>query len=160
MRIDKNKAVIDYLLDCSDIQDRPLYFNLINAEDDSIQMLTTVEDKTLSTAYIDGSISKRYTFTIVIFKSISDNELVKSSGISNENVDELDDIQKLIDWIQEQNDLQNYPDFGENCYIDKIDTTTDAPRFDGIDTESNPPIAMYSISIIIEYLDTNKVIFK
>ena len=161
--IDKNQAVIDYLLTCTDINNSPLYFNLINADDNSIQILTTAEDKTLSTPHIDGSVDKKYTFNLIIHKSISDMEIVKPVGSSefpNENVDELQDVQKLIDWIQSQNEADNYPNFGSDCYIDKIDTTTDVPYFEGVDAQINPPLAVYSISIVIEYLDTSKVICK
>jgi hypothetical protein len=87
-------------------------------------------------------------------------EIVKADGYPNENVEELDDVQKLLDWVVEQDELNNYPDFGEDCIIDKIDTTTDIPRFDGINTEIQPALAMYSISIVIEYLDTHKVIYN
>lgn len=163
MSIDKNKAVIEYLLTCPDIANSSIYFNLINAKDDTIQILTTAEDKTLSRPYIDGSVLKRYTFNLITFKSISDAELVTvpvGSGeyYSNENVDELGAVQLLIDWISEQEDNANYPDFGENCVVDRIMTTTDNPRFDGINADMTPPLAMYSISIVIEYLDISKMI--
>jgi hypothetical protein len=167
MSVDKNKAVINYLLQCEDIYNSPLYFNLIDAKDNTVQILTTTEDKALSKPYIDGSVLKRYTFNLITFKSISDMEIVKPVGTSigtdeypNENVDELDNVQDLLNWILEQDDLQNYPDFGEQCIIDKIDTTTDYPRFDGINTEITPPLAMYSISIVIEYLDISKMIYN
>ena len=164
MSVDKNKAVIDYLLQCEDIANSPLYFNLIDAKDNSVQILTTAEDKALSRRYVDGSILKRYTFNIITFKSISDMEIVKSVGTSvdpdnypNENVDELKDVQKLLDWVIDQQDIHNYPDFGEDCIVDNIDTTTDTPRFDGINTEITPPLAMYSISVVIEYLDISRI---
>ena len=158
--IDKNQAVIDYLLQCTDIYDSPLYFNLVNASDNSIQILTTAEDKAMSKTFIDGSVQKRYTFNLITFKSISDMEIVKSDEYPNENVDELQDVQKLLDWVITQQDLHNYPDFGEDCSIDSIDTTTDVPRFDGINTEITPPLAMYTISIVIEYLDRSRVIYN
>ncbi len=160
MTVDKNQAVIDYLLECTDVNDSPVYFNLINAEDNAIQIITTAEDKATQRAYIDGSVRKMFTFNLVIFKSISDMEIVKIDGYANENVDELRDVQKLIDWVHEQNDLRNFPNFGESCVIDSIDTTTDVPRFDGINTEINPPLAMYSVSITIDYVDESKIIYK
>lgn len=158
--IDKNQAVIDYLITCPDIVNSPLYFNLIDAKDNTIQMLTTAEDKALSKPFIDGSVEKRYTFNLITFKSISDMEIIKSPDYSNENVDELQDVQKLLDWVIAQDDLRNYPDFGEECTIDRIDTTTDVPRFDGINTEITPPLAMYTISIVIEYLDRSRIIYN
>lgn len=160
MAVNKNQAVIDYLITCEDIADSPLYFNLINAEDNSIQIQTQAEDKAMSRPFIDGSVPKRFTFNLITFKSISDAELVKAPGYNNENVEELQDVQKLIDWIQEQEELRNYPDFGEACIIESIDTTTDEPRFEGINSNMNPPLAMYVISIIINYVDETKVIYK
>lgn len=167
MSIDKNKAVINYLLQCPDIYNSPLYFNLIDAKDNTIQILTTTEDRALTKPFIDGSVQKRYTFNLITFKSISDMELVKPMGTSigtddypNENVDELFAVQQLLDWVLEQQDLANYPDFGSDCIIDSIDTTTDYPKFNGINTEITPPLAMYSISIVIEYLDISKVIYN
>lgn len=164
MSVDKNQAIIEYLLQCSDIYNSSLYFNLINAKDNTIQILTTAEDKFLSRPYIDGSVKKRYTFTLIIFKSISDEEIVKMQGTSeqylSENVEELKDVQTLLDWVSDQQDLKNYPNFGEDCEIDDIYTTTDIPRFDGINTALTPALAMYSISVVIEYIDTSKVIYN
>lgn len=160
MRTDKNKAVIDYLCQCEKIQDSPLYFNLINGENDNIQIITTSTDTTYTKPYIDGSIPKKYTFNLVMFKSITDLPLVKLENYSNENVDDLADVQTLIDWIQEQDDLRNYPDFGTDCEMESIQTSTDEPRFDGINTSINPPLAMYSLSITINYIDTSKVIYN
>lgn len=158
-RLDKNQAIIDYLLQCTDITGKSIYFNLINESNDSIQIITTAEDKMMNKPYIDGSIDKRYTFNIIVFKSITDSPLVTQEGYTNENVDDLAEVQTLIDWINDQQDLGNYPDFGEDCQIDEISTTTETPRFDGINSEMNPPLAMYSISIVIQYLDKSKMLW-
>ena len=177
--IDKNQAIIDYLVQCPQILNSPLYFNLIDAQDNNIQIITTSEDKTMNKPFIDGSVAKRYTFNLVVFKSISDLAIVKdveqnaiqvvgsestststspSEYYPNENVDDLAEAQALIDWIEEQNDLRNFPNFGDKCLIDDIMTTTDTPRFDGINTELSPPLATYSIAIVVNYIDQNKMI--
>lgn len=160
MTVDKNQAIINYLIQCPQILDSPLYFNLIEAADDNIQIVTTSEDKTMTRPYIDGSVAKRYTFNLIIFKSISDLEVTKAgySSYPNENVDDLAQAQALIDWIDEQNDNRNFPDFGETCFIDDIQTTTDTPQFDGINDELSPQLAMYSIAIVVNYIDKSKMI--
>ena len=160
MSVDKNNAVIEYLLTCEDINGSPLYFNLINAKNNTIQIITQAEDTSYNKPYIDGAIPKRYTCNLIVFKSISNAELVTSTDVSNENIDELNDVQKLVDWIQTQNDLKNFPNFGEDNIIDSIETTTDVPRFDGIDSSINPPLAMYSIGLRITYVDETKVIYN
>lgn len=158
--VNKNKAVIDYLITCPQIYQSPLYFNFINADDGTMQIMTSANDYYTSRPYIDGSISKLYTFTLIIFKSASDMPIVKLSGYDSENVDDLADVQALIDWIKEQNDLQNFPDFGEECEIDTIRPTRDAPYLMGINTDLTPPLAMYSVTIQIEYVDNTKKIWN
>lgn len=160
MSVDKNQAIIDYLITCPSIQDSPLYFNFINAKDDTHQILTTAEDSIFGTAYIDGSQLRRYTFTIITFTSITENAIVKDNSVSNENVEDLQSVQALIDWIAEQSNNHNYPDFGEGYFVEDIRTTTAEPRLDGVNTDVTPQLAMYSMDIVVEYLDTTKMIWS
>ena len=156
---DKNRAVLDYLIQCPAIFNSPLYFNFIKAEDDSNQFITESNDIYTNTRYVDGSVMKQYTFTIVTYKSISDIPVAKFAGYPNENLLELFDAQAFIDWIAEQEELHNYPNFGSTCVIDSIRATSENPKFEGIDEESTPNLAIYSVSIEIRYLDNSKKIW-
>lgn len=160
MSVDKNQAVIDYIIQCPTILNSPLYFNFINAEDDTSQLVTQSNERYASKKYIDGSVMKIYSFTIIIYRSTADIAVVKIDGYPNENVADMSDIQALIDWIREQEDLHNYPDFGADCIVEEISTTTDNPNFDGIDDQVSPPLAVYSVTIKIQYLDKSKVIWR
>ena len=157
---DKNQAVINFLLQCPEIQDSPLYINLINANDNDTQIVTKSNDKFVNKPYIDGSVLKRYTFTILRFKSISNGPLVTLSGYANENLEDLADVQSLIDWVTEQGELHNYPDFGEQCDIQSIRTTSENPNLEGFDAEVTPMLAVYSVTIEIEYIDNSKKIWR
>lgn len=158
--VNKNQAVIDYIITCPTILNSPLYFNFINAKNDTNQLLTVSNDQYTNVSYIDGSVKRIYTFTILTFKSAADIAVVKASGYPNENLSDMHDIQALIDWIKEQEELHNYPDFGEDCIVESITPTTDEPNFDGIDEQVSPPLAVYSTSIQIEYLDISKKIWR
>ena len=164
--MDKNQAIIDYLVQCPKIKDSALYFNLINAKNDNVQIITRANDRALSKPYVDGSILKQYTFTIIVFKSISENPIIVGTGYelgtgyTNENVDDLADAQALLDWVETQQELRNFPNFGDDCYIDEIQTTTEEPRLEGINDELTPPLAMYSIGVNVNYIDTSKMIWK
>ncbi len=158
--IDKNQAIIDFLLQCPDIANSELYFNFINAEDDNKQIITESNDKFSNRSYIDGSVLKQYTFTLIDFKSITDSALVLIQDYPNENVVDVSDVQALINWINEQNKLQNFPNFGEDCEIQSIETTSENPNFEGINTEVTPILAMYSISIKIEYIDNSEKLWR
>lgn len=158
--VDKNQAVIDYLITCPQILNSPLYFNFINAKNDTNQFLTSARDSYTNIKYVDGSVLKVYTFTIITFKSAADIAVPKLVGYENENISDMATIQSLIDWIQEQEELKNYPNFGEQCEIDEILTTSDSPNFDGIDEQVSPPLAVYSVSIQIKYIDRSKMIWR
>ena len=158
--IDKNQAVIDYIIQCPTILNSPLYFNFINAEDDTNQFVTQTSERYASRQYVDGTILKIYSFQIISYKSVADIAVVKLDGYPNENVTDMDAMQALIDWIKEQDELHNYPNFGEDCIIDSITTTTENPSFDGIDDQVSPPLAVYSVTIEIQYLDISKKLWR
>lgn len=158
--VDKNQAVIEYLIQCPTILNSPLYFNFINAEDNTNQIVTQSNERYASRRYIDGSVMKVYSFTIILHKSAADIAVVKAEGYPNENVSDMEDIQALIDWIREQQDLKNFPNFGADCLVEDIYTTTDNPNFNGIDDQVSPPLAIYSVTIEIQYLDTSKKLWR
>lgn len=160
MSIDKNKAVLTFLADCPQIKDNPLYFNFINAKDNHNQMLPMANDKALERKYVDGSQKRRYSFTLLTFKSITELALVQEEDISNENIDDMLDAQGLIDWIDEQNEARHYPNFGEKCIIEEISTTTDNPRFEGVNPDVTPELGLYSVTIQIDYIDYSKAIWS
>lgn len=158
--VDKNQAVIDFLIQCPTIASNPLFFNFLNAKDDSKQIVTQADDVSLNRNFIDGSKLKRYTFTIIDFRSIIDQPIPKISGYISENVEEMFDVQGILNWVNEQADLGNYPDFGEDNMIDGMKTTSDTPNLNGVDTQVTPALAKYSISIQIDYVDRSKVLWK
>lgn len=157
--IDKNKAVINFLATYPDIQKSPLFVNFINASNDTIQFLTSSNDKRLNKPFIDGSVMKRYTFSLVISKSITDMAIAKDV-LTNENLDDLADIQAMMDWINQQGEDHNYPDFGEECVIEEMHTTAENPSVDGINTAITPALCLYSLEIGIDYIDYSKVIWS
>lgn len=158
--VDKYQAIIDYLNECPQIQQNQLFFNFSEAKDNAKQLMIVPVDKVLNKPYIDGSVLKRYTFTIYDYRSITYQALAKIPGYPNENKEELLDVQGIIDWITAQNDEQNFPDFGEDCIIDDISVSTNTPALNSVDTTLTPALAKYSITIMVDYLDVSKAIYK
>lgn len=153
---DKNQAVIDFLLTCPQLSQNPVFFNYINAKDDNKQIITLSNDISLNETYIDGGVLKRYSFTLIDFKSITDMAIPKAEGYTSENVEDMLDVQTIIDWVTEQADARNYPDFGDDYIIDSMRVLTDNPNLNGIDTTATPALAKYSFTVQIDYLDNSK----
>ena len=157
--VDKNKAVLDFISTYEGITTSPIFINFINAKNDDIQFLTSSNDKSLNKEFIDGSVMKQYTFSLVITKSITDMPIAKDV-LTNENIDDIADIQGFMDWVNEQGENQNYPDFGEDCVFEEMHTVAENPSLDGINTDVSPALALYSMEIRINYTDYSKVIWS
>lgn len=154
--VDKNQAIIDFLLDCPAIAYNPVFFNFLQAQDNNKQIIVQTSDTALNKRFIDGSVLKRYTFTLIDFRSVVYQPLPKVEGYSSENVEDMLDVQGILDWITEQADAGNYPDFGAGYIIDSMQPTSNNPSLNGVDTQVAPALAKYSITIQIDYLDNTK----
>lgn len=157
---DKNQAVINFLLNCPQLYDNPLFFNAINAKDNDKQIVTQSNDVSLNRTFVDGSVMRRFTFSIIDFRSVVYQPLPKIEGYTSENVEEMFDVQGIMDWVNAQAEDHNFPDFGEGYSIDSMQTTSDTPNLNGVDTSVTPALAKYSMSIQIDYLDTTKAVWN
>lgn len=159
MSVDKNKAILNFITTYPGIETSPIFVNFINAQDEDVQVITDSNDVSLNRKFVDGSVMKQYTFSIVVTKSITDLAIAKDIML-NENIDDMADIQAFMDWVNEQGDNHNYPDFGEKCIIEEMHTTSENPSIDGITDEVSPALALYSMEIRIDYIDYTKVIWS
>jgi len=157
--MDKNQSMINFIKTCPAIKSSPLYFNFAEEDADNIHFVAEANPNSVRT-FVDGSVLRQYSFSIINYKSVAHNPLIDKEGFIDENMEDLAQVQSIIDWIEEQEELHNYPDFGANTSIDKMWCVTDDPNLHGVDISKNPPLAKYSILIKIEYLDTSKVIFR
>lgn len=157
--VDKSKAVLNFILQYPGISESAIFVNFINAKNNDVQIVTSSNDKSSNRTFIDGSVAKRYIFSIVITKTITDMAIAKDSVVG-ENIDDLADIQSFMDWVNNQGKNRIYPDFGEECEIDEMHTTSENPSIDGINTEVSPALALYSMEIRIDYIDNSEVIWS
>ena len=158
--MDKNKSMIDFIKQCPQLINNKLFFNFIQAKDNNKVFETISEDIAVREAYVDGSIMKRYTFTLLDFRSAVYQALVTTGSYNNENVEDMYDVQGIIDWVKMKDDAKEYPDFGENCVIERIYALSETPSLNGIDTTISPPLAKYSVSIRVEYLDKTDMVWN
>lgn len=156
--MDKNQAMVNFLQTCPTIQNNPLFFNFGQIRNNAHQISINSDDVSLNQTYVDGSVLKQYTFNLDSFKSVAVNSVI--AGRVDENVDDLADVQSVLEWVQEQSDNSNYPDFGEDCIIDTMYPTTNKPQLISLQEDSTPNMAVYRITIQIEYLDISKRIWK
>lgn len=152
--MDKNQLMVEFLQTCPTIKDNPLFFNFGNVEDNAHQVTINSDDVALQKPYIDGSVKKRYTCSLDSFKSVACIPVVQ--GQSDENIEDFADVQELLDWVNEQGENFNFPDFGEDFDIEEMKTLTAKPDLIGVESSLNPPMAIYRIIIQIDYIDNTK----
>lgn len=156
--MDKSQAVLEFLQTCPVIQANPLFFNFGNVQDNAHQTITRSDDVVLHRPYVDGSVQRRFTFSIDSFKSVAYNPVV--DGLTDENLEDFQDVQAILDWINDQDNVHNYPAFDSEFIIEKMETLTIKPDLVGVDTTMNPPMAVYRISIQIDYIDISQRLWK
>ena len=57
--------------------------------------------------------------------------------------------QSFMDWLDEQNKAKEYPDFGKNCEIEKMENLQNMPNLSGVNYEAG--LARYMIQVRILY---------
>ena len=161
MASDINTAIIEYLQTCPYLQNLKVYFNFAQATDNIKQLVTVATSTNTVKSYIDGSKDRTYSITIIDYRSVAYQPLVNAQGdYPNENVEEFLDVQGIIEWVSEQNDLRNFPNFGNDYVVEEVSTTTDIPNLNGVDTSIQPTLAKYSVTIQVKYLDKTKVLWR
>lgn len=156
--MDKNKLMIEFLQTCPTLKDNPLFFNFGKVEDNAHQITINSDDVELQKPYIDGSVLKRYTYSIDSFKSVACIPILECD--TDENIEDFAEVQSLLDWVNEQSENMNFPDFGENICIEEMKTLNTKPTLIGVESSLNPPMAIYRITIQIDYIDNTNRLWK
>lgn len=159
--MDKDSVMLEYILTCPTISENSLFFNYADGEDNTNHFVTDATDVRTHKPFVDGSVMKRYSFMILVYKSLGYTPISPDEVANDENLDELLEVQTIIDWITEQGELRNFPDFGEKIEVEEMICLTDKPVLMGTFTDTmGTPMARYSITIQIDYLDKTKMIWS
>ena len=169
-RIDLNKRILEYIYECPVVEENPMYFTVAEEQDNHNQLFVSREQPRDEISYVDGTVERTYRAEILMYKSVAYNPIVTeetsegkripSELYLNENLEDIEDGQTLIDWIKEQNDNRHFPNFGEWCIIESVETTSNRPVLNGVNPELEPPLAQYSVGLVIKYLDTSKQLWN
>ena len=136
----KNKAVFEWLKTYDGFKN--LYFNFSIGENNTVSMLPAPTDY-LDYVDITGAKIRYYNFVVSHFKHFT------NLPNTNLNVDNMEEVEKFIDWIDEQDKKRNYPTFPDNCTIEYIRNLNNIPTV----TKSNNNLARMYSQIQIKYIE-------
>ena len=121
-------------------------FNFSPEAPESISLITNYSDK-IRKRYITGDCEKEYGFSIIIVKPYSSDQ-------DDLNLEAMNFAQAFMDWLDEQNEARKFPDFGENCTVERIENLQNMPNLSGVNYEEG--LARYMIQAKIIYKERKK----
>ena len=123
----KHQATWDWLYSCEDVQE--LFFAFSGNQNGQTVIIPTATEK-VDKQYIDGTSMRRYDFSIAIYTAI--NPDVPNN---DENVDVMENVENIMEWVDAQQKAQNYPDFPSNCSIMRVENLQNMPTVAGQDEQ-------------------------
>lgn len=109
----KHKAVWDWLQTCTEIAD--LFFNFSGEMQGSTLFAPiTVYKDTANIEFADGSSERFYDYALAQIRPID------TTPNETGNIDQLEEFEALAEWISEQNDDKNFPEFPTGNTITEV----------------------------------------
>lgn len=133
----KNTAMLDYLRQYPGLQSI-LYFNAM-VDQAGNEALQTVYGEAWEKKYIYGHGIKQWDFAVVKIANAS-------TGTVNTNVKETQAVQDFMDWIEEQNQEGNFPDFSPGKVL-SIENLQNMPNFAGINNDEGTAKYMFQCRV-------------
>ena len=119
-----------------------IYFNVSSSTPDELSV-SSVQNERVLEEYIDGTRTVEFPFAITLAKEYD-------TGTSDINLDAIQEFENISAWIEEQNEIENYPDFGDNITIEKIEVLETVPSV-SVDNETG--VAKYMAQYLITYME-------
>lgn len=120
-----------------------LKLNATKTELDESSLVTNYTDVSVGEPYIDKTAPRRYMFSLNLVLSWSD-------GFDDTNLDSMKYASKLLDWVNDQFDEGNLPDFGD-AIITSIETDQNLPALNFVFADDS--LAQYTIAARIDYIE-------
>lgn len=117
-----------------------IYFNVTNYEAGCISLNSVTSSRYLR-KFIDGSQEVELVFAI-------DMVNMYDAGTSTTNLEALQEVKNFSDWIELQNKLKSFPDFGTKREISDIAVLDDCPS---ITINADGQTAKYQFQVKITY---------
>ena len=117
-------------------------FNFADDSPDAVSFLTNYSGKVVK-KYVRAA-EKEYGFTMLITWHYS-------TDTDDLNLQAMNFAQEFMDWIDEQNRLKNFPDFGSKCQVKKIENLQNMPNLAAVDWENAK--AQYMIQCRVLYFE-------
>ena len=142
--MNKYEKLIDWLKDYALLYaDDWIYFNVILTNQIGAIGVTSVVNEREVETYINGARKVEFLFAIALVEEYD-------KGTSNHNLRAIKEFENIAAWIEEKNEQRDFPNFGDNIDIEKVESLEIAPNV-MIDQQSN--VAKYQGQFRITYIE-------
>lgn len=141
---------VKWLLQSDYIKNNKLFLNAIQAKDNNLQIITQQVVENQVKKFVDGSKAYPITFSIASFKSASYNPLIQTRVGADENLSDILDVSKIIEFVKEMDEQGDYPAFTDNITVERAYCQYNTPPTPAIDSSLNPVLAKFVIPIVFE----------
>lgn len=114
------KQISEWFKECPLFNDW-IFFNVIPLEPNAVS-ITSVQDLPFQNEFIDGSKEISLKFNLNLVKEYDAN------GTSDLNIDAMESFEKITEWVEDMNDTNNFPSFGDDVVVTGIEKSYTNPE--------------------------------
>lgn len=142
----KHEAMIKYVEPkVKELIGKMISFNFANDSPGSISFLTNYSGKVVKN-YVRAA-DKQYGFSLLLTWPFSEET-------DDLNIEAMNFAQEFMEWIDQQNRKKNFPDFGEDCQVKKIENLQNMPNLANVNWENMT--AQYMIQCRVLYFEKGR----
>lgn len=117
-----------------------LNFNFSPDSADGIGFLTNYSEKVLK-RYVRVGAEKAYGFSILVTKDYS-------TAQDDLNLEAMNFVQGIMDWVDERNRKKEFPDFGQKCTVKRIENLQNMPNLAEVNPEEGYARYMFQCRVV------------
>lgn len=141
MNISRYERITEWLQDYS-LLFSWIYFNVVPSEADNLTVNSVQNERELE-KFIDGSRRVEFLFALDLTKEFD-------IGTNNNNLEAVQEFESIATWVELQNKLKNFPDFGENIFIESVEVLETTPS---VTVDNQNQVAKYQGQFKITYIE-------
>lgn len=119
-----------------------IFFNVVPSEPDNLTVNSVQNERELE-KFIDGSRRVEFLFALDLTKEFD-------TGTSDNNLEAIQEFEGIATWVESQNKLKNFPDFGENIFIESVEVLETTPS---VTVDNQNQVAKYQGQFKITYIE-------
>lgn len=118
-RLNKYEELVEWLKEYDPLYEGWIYFNVVLSQAGTLGVNSVVNERELE-SFINGSRRVEFLFAVVLTEEYD-------TETTNNNLKAIKEFDNISAWIETQNEQANFPNFGDNVEIEKVESLQIVP---------------------------------